>query len=115
MKENNKFYQIQNLGFNFFIFITYLFYILFALGLFTAAPQYLETLDSYVKIYISLFLLWRFHPFKNIQFTELDRKIAFSAGIFLLTTSALNNIFIYYFQNFKSIIHNHKLPSFSGF
>jgi hypothetical protein len=48
-------------------------------------------MDYYVKIYVCLFLIWRFNPLRsNIQFTELDRKIAFSAGVFILTTTALN-------------------------
>jgi hypothetical protein len=106
MELHKSLYKIQDLGFNFFIFVTYFCYILFALGIFTKAPQYLSTLDYYIKIYISLFLLWRFHPFQTIQFTDLDRKISFSAGIFLLTTSALNQILIKYLDNAKNAIHN---------
>jgi hypothetical protein len=61
------------------------------LGLSTSAPQYLDNLDYYVRIYICLFLLWRFNPFRKLdKFTNLDRRIAFSAGLFILTTTALN-------------------------
>ena len=61
------------------------------LGLSSTAPKYLETLDYYVRIYICLFLLWRFNPFRKLDtFTELDRKITFSAGLFILTTTALS-------------------------
>ena len=100
-KDLNK---IQNTAFNIFIITSYLLYILFAVGLFSRAPQYLETLDYYVKIYISLFLLFRFNPFRDINFTELDRKIAFSAGIFLFTTTAVNQMLIKYLNNAKQII-----------
>ena len=100
MSIQKNLYKVQNFWFNVFIVITYLLYILFAVGIFKNAPQYLELLDYYVKIYISLFLLWRFNPFRRIQFTDLDRKIAFSAGIFILTTTALNN----YLINFKDKI-----------
>ena len=35
--------------------------------------------------------MWRFNPFRTYyEFTELDRKIAFSAGAFILTTTVLN-------------------------
>lgn len=112
MELTKSLYKIQDLGFDFFIFITYLCYILFALGIFTKAPQYLSTLDYYIKIYISLFLLWRFRPFQTIQFTELDRKISFSAGIFLLTTSALNQILIKYLDNAKNVIHKDIISKF---
>lgn len=98
------FYKFQDFWFNIFIITTYALYILFAIGIVKSAPQYLETLDYYVKIYISLFLLWRFNPFTKIHFTELDRKVSFSAGIFLFTTSAVNQILIHYFDNAKNIL-----------
>jgi hypothetical protein len=35
--------------------------------------------------------MWRFNPLRtHYEFTDLDRKIAFSAGVFILTTTALN-------------------------
>ena len=87
---DKKIYHIQDFAFNIFIIISWLLYISFAVGIFIQAPQYLNTLDYYVKIYISLFLLYRFNPFRKIKFNELDRKIVFSSGIFLFTSSALN-------------------------
>ena len=45
--------------------------------------------------------MWRFNPLREKpEFTELDRKIAFSAGVFILTTTALNQ----YIVQFKEII-----------
>jgi hypothetical protein len=47
--------------------------------------------------------MWRFNPLReNYEFTDLDRKIAFSAGVFILTTTALNE----YLVKFKEIIKN---------
>jgi hypothetical protein len=87
-KDLNDF---QEWFFNLFIIISYLSIFISFLGLSDLAPKYLENLDYYVRIYICLFLIWRFNPFRKIsQFTELDRKIAFSAGLFILTTTALN-------------------------
>jgi len=104
MSIHNNLYKVQNFWFNVFIVLTYFLYILFAVGIFKSAPQYLEALDYYVKIYISLFLLWRFNPFRKIHFTDLDRKIAFSAGIFLFTTSAVNQILTNYLMNAKTTL-----------
>ena len=104
MSLNKNLYKFQEFWFNVFIVTTYSLYILFAVGIFKSAPQYLESLDYYVKIYISLFLLWRFNPFRKINFTELDRKISFSAGIFLLTTSAITQILTKYLDSAKMII-----------
>lgn len=106
------FYKFQDFWFNIFIITTYALYILFAIGIVKSAPQYLETLDYYVKIYISLFLLWRFNPFAKIHFTELDRKVSFSAGIFLFTTSAVNQILIHYLDNAKNIVQKNIIFNF---
>ena len=85
-------YNIQNSAFNIIIIISYILYFAVALGLSASAPQYLETLQYWVKLYISLFLIYRFNPFRSITFNELDRKVAFSAGVFLLSTTIFNHI-----------------------
>ena len=60
-------------------------------------------MDYYVKIYVCLFLMWRFNPLRtHYEFTRLDAKIAFSAGLFILTTTALNK----YINTITSYIKN---------
>ena len=88
----DKLTKYQNNAFTVFIILTYLIYILSIVGISKSAPVYLDDFDYYVKIYISLFLLWRFNMFRKIEFNELDRKIAFSAGLFLFTSTAVYNI-----------------------
>jgi hypothetical protein len=84
-------HKFQNTFFNLFIIISWSLIIISALGFSQEAPKYLESLDYYIRIYICLFLMWRFNPLRsNYEFTDLDRKIAFSAGLFILTTTALN-------------------------
>jgi hypothetical protein len=84
-------YKIQDRLFNIFIFISWSLIIISALGFSQSTPKFLSDLDYYVSIYICLFLMWRFHPFKShYEFTNLDRKIAFTAGLFIFTTTALH-------------------------
>jgi hypothetical protein len=91
--------------FDLFIYSTYILIIISALGLSESAPKYLDYLDYYVRIYICLFLIWRFNPFRSYyEFTNLDRKIAFSAGLFILTTTALNQYIDYIKQIPKMLI-----------
>ena len=81
----------QERMFDIIIYITYFLIILSSLGLSQSAPKYLQSLDYYIRIYICLFLMWRFNPLRtHYEFTDLDRKIAFSAGVFILTTTVLN-------------------------
>jgi len=91
MFTKNFLYKAQDSIFNIFIFISWCLIIISALGFSQITPTFLSNLDYYVSIYICLFLMWRFHPFKSsYEFTELDRKIAFTAGLFIFTTTALH-------------------------
>lgn len=94
----------QNKVYTIILCITWALYIAIALGLSAKAPQYLDDLQYYVKIYISLFLIYRFNPFRRVKFTGLDAKIAFSAGVFLLATTAINTILQSYLHRIKQYI-----------
>jgi hypothetical protein len=89
-------YSFQDTAFSVVIYLTWFLYIIILLGLSENAPQYLDDLQYYVKIYVGLFLLCRFNPFYRVEFTKLDSKIAFSAGVFLLATTAIEGIVIKY-------------------
>ena len=92
---NKKLNFIQERFFNVFIFISYTLIFISFLGLSNSAPQYLKNMDFYFRIYICLFLIWRFNPFRSFDtFTNLDRKIAFNAGLIILTTTVLNKYLI---------------------
>lgn len=99
--KSSTLHKYQERLFNLFIYTSYILIIVSALGLSESAPKYLDNLDYYVRIYICLFLIWRFNPLRtNYEFTDLDRKIAFSAGLFILTTTTLNQ----YLVDFKNKI-----------
>lgn len=103
---SKKLYKIQDKLFDIFIIISYLTYGLLLLGITTTTPQYLVYMNSFVQAYVSLFLIIRFNPYRNIEFTELDRKICFSAGLFLFATTTINTIMITYFDNIVEYIKN---------
>ena len=94
MVFNKDIHRFQNNIYDIVVYITWILYIVIALGLSANAPQYLDDLQYYIKLYISLFLIIRFNPLVHIKFTNHDRRVAFSSGLFLLSTSALNNILI---------------------
>jgi len=98
-------YNFQNRSFTLIIITFYILYAVSMLGLSRNAPQYIETLDTYVKIYICIFLIYRFNPLRTkIEFTELDRKIVFSAGLFILTTTAISSFATYYLDKAKTTL-----------
>ena len=101
---SKKIHDVQNRAFDIFIFISWVLYFAILFGVSVNAPSYLDNVDYYAKLYVSLFLLYRFNVFRKITFTDLDRKIAFSAGVFLFATTALNQILTRYLTPIKSKI-----------
>lgn len=84
-------YKTQETLYDIVTYFSFFLIFLSGLGLSTYAPEYLSELNYIVMLYISIILIWRFHPFRvTPKFTNLDRKIAFTAGWFILTTNFLN-------------------------
>lgn len=86
-----------------YLYSIYISYFLFAIaytGIITISPQYLQTLNTFIKYYVSLFLIIRFNPFiNNKKFDSFDRRIVFSAGMFLLLTTTAVQITKFYLKN----------------
>jgi len=101
---SKKIHDVQNRAFDIFIFMSWVLYFAILFGVSVNAPSYLDNVDYYAKLYVSLFLLYRFNVFRKITFTDLDRKIAFSAGVFLFATTALNQTLTAYLDPIKSKI-----------
>ena len=61
-------------------------------GVAKISPVYLEKLETWLKYYVAFFLVMRFNPWSRDNRTDsaaFDRRVAFSAGVFLLFSSAL--------------------------
>jgi hypothetical protein len=103
MGDNKTLGFIQEKFFDSFMIISYILIVVSYLGLSELAPKYLDELEYYIKNYVCLFLIWRFNPLRtHYAFTQLDAKIAFNAGLFILTTTALNT----YIDKIKSYLKN---------
>jgi len=79
-------------------------YILLAIGIFKKEPSYLKELDFWLKVAMSGILVWKFNPYAS-HHTEFDRKIAFSAGIFLALTTFVDRYLSGYIDEVKSAVH----------
>jgi hypothetical protein len=78
-------------------------YVAVAIGVFQKEPEYLPIIDYWTKVFIGLFLLWRFNSFAPSKFTEFDRKVVFSAGMFMFVTTIVNTYLRMYVQKAKDI------------
>ena len=59
MPFDKNIHRLQNKIFDSVLYVTYILYIVIALGLSANAPQYLDELQRYIKLYVSLFLIYR--------------------------------------------------------
>jgi hypothetical protein len=81
-------YSIETLIVEWISIITFIIFALLFIGLIQKEPFYFVEFVFIFKVFISIFLIYRFNDFrKNIKFTDLDRKVCFLAGINLLMIS----------------------------
>lgn len=99
LKFQEKFFSLIVLG-------TYVLYFLILLGISSQAPVYLSYLEIFIKVYVSLFLIIRFNPFTFTKYNHLDRRIAFSAGLFLFSTSIISEFIKNYLDKIKNFIES---------
>ena len=111
MTFNIDIHRFHNNAYDILVYITWFLYVVIALGLSANAPQYLDDMQYYIKMYVSLFLIYRFNPFRRVTFTGLDAKIAFSAGLFLLATTAINTALQKYITELKQYLDFLKLTN----
>lgn len=83
------------------LYAFYILYILVILNLayFQSVTTYLPLIQSALKYFVILFLMFRFNPYSNDKLTEFDKKIIFSSSLFLLSTTAVTDTLLSYFNN----------------
>jgi len=122
--DNKNFYNFELKFLTYFSFITKFTVVLFLVGFFQNKPYILIKFNFVVKVILALFLIYRFNSYRKhkIEFTELDRKVCYSAGIYIILISFLyivnyyteyirNNFILPYTKNFTQYISS----SFSHF
>ena len=99
------FWNLQTSAYLWTVFLVHATYVIVLIGLVETEPAYLTSIEYYVKVYVSIFLIWRFNPYWHTRhFTETDRRIVFSAALFILTTSVLKNVIDEYRPHIKSFV-----------
>ena len=87
----------------FYYTLLYAFYILYILVIlnlayFKSVTIYLPAIQSALKYFVILFLMIRFNPYSNEKITDFDKKIIFSSSLFLLSTTAVTDAILSYFN-----------------
>ena len=83
----------------FFSYLCYIITVLYVVGFIQSdyTKEYLNTIDNVTNIIVSLFLMWKFNMFRTkIQISNLDQSIVFHCALFLLLTTWIKNILVYF-------------------
>jgi hypothetical protein len=107
--DNKKLYDFQYNFLKIFSFILKIAFLLYVTGFLTIKPPFLAQINFVIKVMIALFLIYRLnsHRTHKIKFTELDRKIGHSAGLYILLVS-FAEILNRYTELLRSNIIQHK-------
>ena len=72
------------------LYSSYVLYFIVLLGVGGFAPAYLNYVRDFLKYYVGILLVVLYNPltYKKHSFEEFDRKLVFSAGIFILLSTA---------------------------
>jgi phosphatidylserine/phosphatidylglycerophosphate/cardiolipin synthase-like enzyme len=82
------------------LYIFYIMYFLVVLNLayFQSVTMFLPIIQSALKYFVVLFLMFRFNPYSHEKFTEFDKQLVFSSSLFLLSTMAISDVVLSYFN-----------------
>ncbi len=67
-------------------------------GVIYVNPTFIENVSFMIRIFVCLFLIIRFHPFREHELRKYDGQIIFIAAIFLLTNEGLTTYVLNYFD-----------------
>ena len=103
--ENKFIYNLELNIITIFSWITKIVIFLYIIGFYDNKPLMFVSINFTFKIIIAFFLIYRFNNFRKnqIRFTELDRRVAFSAGAYIILLSFID-IFDSYTQKIRNMI-----------
>lgn len=67
-------------------------YIIVLLGVWSAAPKYLNMVDDMLKIVVGITLIYFFNPWTKTVCNNFHRKVVFTSAIALLLSSSVKSI-----------------------
>lgn len=111
--DNKHIYNFEIHFLYYFSIITKATAILFLIGFFQEKPSIIIQINSVVKFILGLFLIYRFNRYRKhkIEFTELDRKICYSTGLYIVLLS-LGEYILQLSYNIRSKIIIYTTPVF---
>ena len=91
--------------FHWFDIITLIMFCIFIFGFIYNIPYIFIQFNFIIKVLIALYLIYKFNDFRSdtVKFTLLDKKICYSAGIYLFLFS-FADVINSYFRELRKLI-----------
>ena len=91
--------------YNFYTLFFYTLYVALLFGISFISNDYLNKFTSFVKVLISITLIYLFNPFrKKTDITLFEKDIVFSSGIYLLLTTFIGEHLLNYEKQLQNVI-----------
>ena len=89
----------------------YIIYALAFLGIFSSVSEYVIIWHLAVQIFLCLFLMFRYHPFRNTyKFKPIDARLIFGAAMLLFVNIVLSiPLFYSYISMIVGVYHNKQI------
>ena len=87
MLSNNYIDNVMELGGKYYRIlpiILYVFYFALFFGVIYINPEYLDAFRTMMQVFVCVFLIYRFHPYRTHTLRQYDAHIIFSSALFLL-------------------------------
>jgi hypothetical protein len=109
--DNKHVYNVEYNVLRGFSILTKLLVIFFIIGLFQEKPRYLVQILTITKVLLGIFLVYRFNKWRQhkVVFTELDRRVANSAGQYIILLAILDYVEAY-IEDIRAVVTPYTLP-----
>lgn len=77
------------------LFINISYFLLF-LGVLSISPKYIRYFSNFIQILICIFLIVRFHPFREHYYLKNDATLLFGSALLMLQNLGLTELALYY-------------------
>jgi hypothetical protein len=103
---DNFLYQIKIPIYKTTMYILHITYVLALFGFIFIDPNYVNKLNIAAQLFVCLFLILRFHPFRSHELHKYDSQIIFGSALFLLANLGITQYFMYNLQSKTSKVHD---------
>jgi hypothetical protein len=76
------------------VVLLYIAYIVTFFGILYIEPQYVVYLSYAIRLFVCLFLIYKFHPFREHRLDQFDGTIIFASAFLLLTNMGMSEYVI---------------------